>query len=173
MLENHCKKCLNENRDCCINGLKKYNLRVFASKEEIKRIGVFKGFEKLKMGNIENSQVREYQKQDYDSVWKNIFTKYDEFYILKYPCIFISPKGCKLSNKKKPFICLIFPADFDLTKKKIIYNQTETDYIPCKAKKAYNFKNYLKKFNITKAFLQKRLNLYYQQLKKEYPKAFK
>ena len=170
MLENYCKQCLSEKKDCCINGLKRYKLRVFASKEEVKKSGFPEGFEKIKLDNI---QTRDYKKQNYDLVWKKIFTKYKEFYFLKEPCNFVSIEGCKLDNEIKPFICLIFPADFNLGYKRIIYDQKETDYIPCKAKDNCGFEDYLKEFKVTKEFLFKRLNQYYTELKKEYPKAFK
>jgi hypothetical protein len=170
MLENSCKSCIDENKDCCIKGLKNYKLRVFASKEEVKASKHPERFEKIKLDNI---QIKDYKNQNFDPIWKNIFDNYDEFYFLKESCPFVSDKGCKLGNKLKPFICLIFPVDFNLTKKEIIYNQKETDYIPCKAKNNYNFNEYLSNFKITKEFLQKRLNTYYNQLKKEFPRAFK
>ena len=172
MLEKHCKLCLDQQKDCCINGLKKYNLRVFASKEEVRISNAYGVFEKINLNNFSNQQTKDYQLRDYDPIWKRIFTEYKEFYFLKEPCQCISPQGCGLGDEKKPFICLIFPADFNLTKREIIYNQKETDYIPCKAKKKYNFDKYLTNFNITKDFLQNRLNKYYAQLKKEFPKAF-
>ena len=170
MIVNECSNCIKKREDCCINGLKKYKLRVFASREEVENSRFQGGFEKIKLDNI---QIKDYKKQNHDLIWKNIFTKYGKFYFLKEPCPFVSREGCKLGNELKPFVCLIFPADFNLTKKEIIYNQNEIDYIPCKAKKAYNLKRYLKNFKITKVFLLNRLKRYHKQLKKEYPLAFK
>ena len=120
-----CRVCRIFSRGCCVfpflDGWK-----IILLPGEIQRISEFAGEDSSYF--IDNSPLTQNQLEFYtkntveDPLWAQLFSIWTKPTGLKGSCHFLNKEGCSLPYHIKPFLCQIYPLDFNITKGTLLLN---------------------------------------------------
>ncbi len=118
-----CSDCISENGGCCHVVLEN-GWKILLFPDEIKRISEISGkspAEFVDTSPVCSSQMEWYESRfaQEDPLWFRLVSEWKEPTGISGKCPFLSQEGCALPYDKKPFICQIYPLDFNLTSGKL------------------------------------------------------
>ncbi len=114
-----CIDCISVNGGCCKVVLEN-GWKIFLLPSEIERISEITGkspAEFVDTSPVCSSQLEWYESRfaQEDSLWVRLVSGWKQPTGISGKCPFLGEEGCTLPYDKKPFICQIFPLDFNLT----------------------------------------------------------
>lgn len=119
---NYCSPCIKEKDDCC-DSIFADNWKIILLPWEIKEISAYIGkkpSEFIDASPLIEDQLDYYTSQHVeDPLWARLFSVWKHPAGFKHSCPFLSKTGCLLPYTKKPFLCRIFPLEFNLTQNRI------------------------------------------------------
>lgn len=113
-----CRVCIAVTGGCCIFPLcNEWKIVVLPS--EAKRIAEYTGLAVDKFidtSPLNSDQLEEYTSNcDEDPLWARLFSVWEKPTGLKEKCPFLKPGGCTLPYRMKPFMCQMYPLNFNIT----------------------------------------------------------
>jgi Fe-S-cluster containining protein len=121
--KNICRICIKQTGGCCVFPLESgWKIPILPS--EVFRIAEYTGKEIpqfLDTTPLVKSQM-DYYLGMHDDIWARLFSIWQYPTGIKGRCHFLGRKGCMLPYNIKPFICQVFPLDFNITRNTIVIN---------------------------------------------------
>jgi Fe-S-cluster containining protein len=132
-----CRECITASNGCCIFPA---NWKLILLPSDIKRIQLLTGkdpAEFIDTSALDLSQHHCYTREcmEADPLWARIFNLWVQPTGIKNPCHFLTSEGCSLPYPSKPFLCRIYPLNFNVTSGQIDFNQ-ETECRICEDKRS-------------------------------------
>jgi hypothetical protein len=133
LLKNACGVCISVTGGCCQFAL--YDgWKIFVFPAEAERIAGFTGRKTDEF--VDTSPLVESQRAYFaensheDPLWARLFSIWDRPGGFKGKCPFLQKDGCPLPYRIKPFICQMFPLDFNITANSIDFRDDLECLIP-------------------------------------------
>lgn len=128
-----CKLCIPLTGGCC-NFALDHGWKIFVFPWEARRIAEYTGkdiAEFIDIGPLASEQL-DYIRSDVvkDPLWARLFSLWSNPPGFRLKCPFVSKDGCQLPYHIKPFICQIFPLDFNITHNKIVLRLDMGCFLP-------------------------------------------
>ena len=120
-----CRVCIIFRGGCCVFPFLE-GWKIILLPGEIQRISEFAGEDSSYF--IDNSPLTQNQLEFYtkntveDPLWAQLFSIWTKPTGLKGSCHFLNKEGCSLPYHIKPFLCQIYPLDFNITKGTLLLN---------------------------------------------------
>lgn len=160
-MNKYCKPCIEEKDDCC-DSIFADSWKIILLPWEINEISLFIGKKPSQFTDtspLVEGELEYYLSQNAeDPMWASLFSAWKEPAGFKHSCPFLSKKGCRLPYTKKPFLCRIFPLEFNLTQNRIFLPD---DYNLCNvAEDKGSIEKILEHFGDDMNGLRQRLNMF-------------
>lgn len=133
LTKNACRLCISVTGGCCVFAL--YDgWKIFVFPAEAQRIAEYTGKELSEF--LDTSPLSESQRAYFnengedDPLWERLFSLWTQPGGFKGKCPFVQKDGCPLPYHIKPFICQMFPLDFNITSNTINFRNDLECLIP-------------------------------------------
>ena len=118
LAKNACRTCIPVTGGCCVFAL--YDgWKIFVLPAEAQRIAGYTGRDISEFLDtsplVESQRAYLYENAGEDPLWSRLFSLWPNPGGFKGKCPFVQKDGCPLPYRIKPFICQMFPLDFNIT----------------------------------------------------------